>query len=48
MPNTLHFFYGTMASGKSSSLIQEHYNFTQKNADAWVIKAEQLKEQLEN
>lgn len=27
-----------MASGKSSNLIQEHYNFTQKNVDAWVIK----------
>ena len=38
MSNTLHFFYGTMAAGKSSSLIQEHYNFTQKNVDAWVIK----------
>ena len=38
MSNTLHFFYGTMAAGKSSSLIQEHYNFTQKNADAWAIK----------
>lgn len=40
MSNTLHFFYGTMAAGKSSSLIQEHYNFNQKNADAWAIKPE--------
>lgn len=38
MPNTLHFFYGTMSAGKSASLIQEHYNFNQKNADAWAIK----------
>lgn len=38
MPNKLHFFYGTMNSGKSASLIQEHYNFNQKNADAWAIK----------
>lgn len=34
----LHFFYGTMAAGKSSHLIQERYNFQQKNADVWVIK----------
>lgn len=34
----IHFFYGTMAAGKSSHLIQEHYNFTQKNTDVWVIK----------
>lgn len=34
----LHFFYGTMAAGKSSHLIQEQYNFQQKNADVWVIK----------
>ena len=34
----LHFFYGVMASGKSANLIQQHYEFTQKNADAWVIK----------
>ena len=38
MPNTLHFFYGPMASSKSANLIQEHYNFTQKNVDVWVIK----------
>ena len=38
MPNTLHFFYGPMSSGKSAHLIQQHYEFTQKNADAWVIK----------
>ena len=38
MSNTIHFFYGTMAVGKSSSLIQEHYNFTQKDVSAWVIK----------
>ena len=38
MSNTLHFFYGPMASSKSANLIQEHYNFTQKNVDVWVIK----------
>lgn len=38
MPNTLHFFYGPMSAGKSSSLIQQHYEYTLKNADAWVIK----------
>lgn len=38
MPNILHFFYGPMASSKSANLIQEHYNFTQKNVDVWVIK----------
>ena len=36
--NTLHFFYGPMASGKSAKLIQEYYNFNKKNADAWAIK----------
>lgn len=34
----LHFFYGTMAAGKSIKLIQDHYNFVQKNVDVWVIK----------
>lgn len=34
----LHFFYGVMASGKSANLIQQHYEFSQKNADVWVIK----------
>lgn len=38
MSNTLHFFYGPMASSKSANLIQEHYNFTQKNIDVWAIK----------
>lgn len=38
MPNTLHFFYGPMSSGKTAQLIQQHYEFTQKNADVWVIK----------
>lgn len=34
----LHFFYGVMASGKSANLIQQQYEFNQKNADVWVIK----------
>lgn len=34
----LHFFYGTMAAGKSAKLIQDWYNFTQKGTDVWVIK----------
>lgn len=34
----LHFFYGTMAAGKSAHLLQERYNFEQKNVDVWVIK----------
>lgn len=34
----IHFFYGTMAAGKSSHLIQEHYNFTQKGVNVWAIK----------
>jgi len=38
MSNTLHFFYGPMSSGKTAQLIQQHYEFTQKNADVWVIK----------
>ena len=38
MFTTLHFFYGPMSSGKSMRLIQEYYNYNQKNADAWAIK----------
>ena len=34
----LHFFYGTMAAGKSAKLLQDRYNFIQKNATVWVIK----------
>ena len=34
----LHFFYGTMVAGKSAKLLQDRYNFIQKNATVWVIK----------
>lgn len=34
----LHFFYGTMAAGKSTKLLQDRYNFIQKGMDVWVIK----------
>lgn len=36
--SNLKFFYGTMAAGKSVKLLQDRYNFVQKNMDVWVIK----------
>lgn len=34
----LHFFYGTMGAAKSTKLIQDRYNFIQKNMNVLVIK----------
>lgn len=36
--SNLKFFYGTMAAGKSVKLLQDRYNFVQKNMEVWVIK----------
>lgn len=38
--SNLKFFYGTMAAGKSMKLLQDRYNFVQKNMNVWVIKPE--------
>ena len=34
----LEVFFGTMSAGKSTKLLQDRYNYTQKNKDVWVIK----------
>lgn len=31
-------YFGTMAAGKSTKLLQDRYNYEQKNVDVWVIK----------
>ena len=34
----LEVFFGTMSAGKSTKLLQDRYNYLQKNKDVWVIK----------
>ena len=31
-------YFGTMAAGKSTKLLQDRFNYVQKNVDVWVIK----------